>query len=686
MKNNILKRGIAFFAALLMAFLFVCAPHTVSPSAVFAAAGTLDMDHTDVMADLEGSTIDGKPFDVKDYGFNEWKKTSVLFLAEYCYSFYSSRQGNFNLYLYVWNPQGLQFLENHSQNTVELSFGEANTVPSANYRLTCVSVSSQQGYEKLFYKFRVALTDSQKQSILDSLSSSERIYHVSSVQLMEQGGFNPTSFYVNSVYTYSGYSVGYGPNAGGESLSYRKTVGETLDIERQGGLHTTFFRPDGASTSDGYTQDTLQSIYFSVPEKYFADDYEFVAARMEWLFAQTRYGLVTGNKELYRSLLEWVGQTYEGLPGWLNARGQPFPTEYGFSGHLAGFNGNREVLSDMPYLAFLFPSNSWETDSADDYIVPWEDILQWMQKYHDEFDSEDKTYWDAEYEWPHVEGQSPLKGINVNFHRPYGGELVTVDGVEYPYSKALFAYVAPHKTTMDITSDKRYSLLDLSISERWKWYDDGYISSKEDYISYTNRFDNIEAFHIVDEADFKSSDEATCLNLYIDINDYKEFESFYDKATAKGEKVVLVRYDVSKYYSCEAREGIPRNKNSLVTGYDPGDTNARIFSMGVYLGLDLIHLEFNNGEVSFFLPVASTPVDAGSDSTPALITHSDKKFPWGLVFALVALLIVVILLAPILPYLIKAVIWVVTLPFKLIGAIGKGIKNVAGKRRRKDKE
>jgi len=46
----------------------------------------------------------------------------------------------------------------------------------------------------------------------------------------------------------------------------------------------------------------------------------------------------------------------------------------------------------------------------------------------------------------------------------------------------------------------------------------------------------------------------------------------------------------------------------------------------------------------------------------------------------VALLFIIILLAPVLPYILKAVIWVVMLPFKAIAALVNAIKKAATKK------
>ena len=111
-----------FPALLLMTVLLISA--LLPPAAFRASAADADVvsafEQQNVMDDLDGMTIDGKAFSVKDYAFDESKPTQVLMLAEFCYSFYSDRQDDFGLYLYVWNPQGLRFDTDDERNLVQL--------------------------------------------------------------------------------------------------------------------------------------------------------------------------------------------------------------------------------------------------------------------------------------------------------------------------------------------------------------------------------------------------------------------------------------------------------------------------------------------------------------------------------------------------------------------------------------
>lgn len=89
------KKKTTAFVAIILCLLFVCSSFPLSASPTFADTvfGDLKLDETNVLDDLEGMTIDGVPFSLSNYGFDEEKETSVFSFVEYCYS------SDSNLYL-----------------------------------------------------------------------------------------------------------------------------------------------------------------------------------------------------------------------------------------------------------------------------------------------------------------------------------------------------------------------------------------------------------------------------------------------------------------------------------------------------------------------------------------------------------------------------------------------------------
>ena len=656
--RNITKKVIAFLLVLLVCFGVVMGGQ--GNLSAFADDDTIQFEQTNVMDDLENSTVDGKAFNISDYAFNNSEEASVLMLVEYCYSFYANLQDNFGLYLYVWNPQGLKFDTGSSLNAVQLSYGsEADYV---KYSLEFLNRSERTNYEGLFYKFKVRLSLSQREAMLEALNSSERIYHISGMELLETGESLPHEYAVNAVYTYSGYAQGYGPNEGADTLTYTRSEGEVFVIEDDD-LHQTFYRPSGNVSGSFFKQDTLHTVYFSVPNELIERYGRLAVIRVQWLEAVLSPFLITGNQDVYNALQNYIGQTM----GEYNEEG----FEYGIlGGYEVTTSGIGELvlthrtaeLAYNPWYKFLesadrqldriclaFNSGD-ETDSADTYRVGGEMLLDLMKEY----------------------------------------SRSSTDKVLGMYARELFSSVDEAFTVVDIPAEREYSLTSEKISQTF--WEKVFGTS---HVEYSDTFDGIEAIHPVSEQDFGASKEQTCQNLYIDLNDYDEFLSVYEAAERDEETVYLFRFDQSEYSAWEVTQGKwekatqwvpnaigPGGMFQTVYKLSDSDTNGYLAEETVYLGLDLIQMEWDDGEKRVVIPIVSSPIDVVADGTPPVHTTSDKSLSWWqILLAVLALILVVILLFKFAPVLVFAVGKVIALPFKAIGAASKNLK-----KRRKEKK
>ena len=70
---------------------------------------------------------------------------------------------------------------------------------------------------------------------------------------------------------------------------------ETLSLD----VHATTYRPDGTNGKNDYTQDSLHSVYFAVPNEVIQQYGEMVAVHATWLNAVLKPALVTGNQDAY---------------------------------------------------------------------------------------------------------------------------------------------------------------------------------------------------------------------------------------------------------------------------------------------------------------------------------------------------------------------------------------------------
>ena len=174
------------------------------------AESPLTYDQTNALDDLTGATVNGGKFSLLDYTFNVYRKTEVVAFTEYCYSVYETKQNQYGLYVYVYNPKGLHINVTSPLNRIQFACGNAATASYNKYPLRYLNRSEKAGYEGLFYKFKVVLTNEQKREILEVLDKDNRVYKVSGIELHISENTNATEYAVGTTYEFSGFADGYG--------------------------------------------------------------------------------------------------------------------------------------------------------------------------------------------------------------------------------------------------------------------------------------------------------------------------------------------------------------------------------------------------------------------------------------------------------------------------------------------
>ena len=604
-------------------------------------AEEISYEQTDVLDDLSGAVIGGKPFDVRDYPFDERGKPQIVAFAEYGYSFYADNQGDYGLYVYVYNPQGQAIDTATDRNKISLAYGGRENW--TKYNLEFLDYSSEAGYEGLFYKFRVDIAENRAE-MLDALVQSERIYGISELELSVKN--TVTAYPCMQTYTYSGYAEGYGPE-----LSEGSTLACTADgFEKYLTLDVrpTYYRPEGTNGENDYTQDSLHSVYFSVPKDVVEEYGGLSAVHATWLDAVLAPVLVTGNKAAYDAILPYLGQDIGqntdaldyayvgdaefgatggfGETGWGGAFGYNFPEAWMGLGGDGVINSTDRVIS---VLYWLFYAGEGE-NSADKYILPSETI-------------EEKL---------------------VELTEQYGGELINDR-----YSRVLFDGVAEEFTELNIPAEFEYDLRNEVLGSSW-WDKLWGITHDE-----SAAFDGIKAIYEVQEGDFVIRDnvldtEETADNLYIAPEDVEAFKEFYDENKADS-VVYLFRYQVSDYISAEASLFEP--DNFIGNAWSRTDTNAYFMQETVNLDFDIIDLTFTKDNVDTVIPVVSDPINNIPDGTPPVYTETDDDFDWktllGIILGAILLIVFLPLIAALAPYLVKGIVWVLLLPVKGVAAI-----------------
>ena len=634
---------LSFIFAVVIAVSALVFPTSI-PLASAAETVVAAYEEQNIMQDLEGSTVGGKPFDVTDYPRNTFGHPQIIHFVEFCYSYEADKQSDFGLYVYVYNPQQVAIDTDTERNKIEISYGSKTGKEYSKYVLDFLNYSTETGLEGRFYKFKLRLSDAAKQSILNNVNEDERIYEVVGIELSIHGKVEDHT--CAQKYTYTGFAKGYGSElAEGDTLvckmdGFNKYL--TLDVR------STYYRPEG-SNGEAYERDILYSVYFSVPNEIIAEYCEITAVHATWLNARTNPIFVTGNKDVYNAVLPYIGQTVDGgdftyakddnspIPyaliaskyiesaGWNNA-------SYGFS--FMSYNANRKYTSSDNTLNELYYCFLADNEDADAFTLPAETLIG--------------------------NKADGVKGYFETYTEEHGGELIN-----NRFSKGLFESVANSFTDISISKDDTFELTDEIISQSlWqKFVGGGY------NVSGVNNY-TVSAIKKVESSDFKSTTAATCEDLYIDESDYDEFKEYYDEAKAKGETVYLFRYYQSDYTCYEVAE-YKRGEGDWTLlgtnfGYEFVDSNAYFMQMWVQLDFDIIDLTFTKDNVDTVIPVIMSPMDIAADGAPPFITTKNHLTLWQMLLAALALIIVLIILAPLLPYVFKFLLWLLMLPAKLV--------------------
>lgn len=271
-----------------------------TPQIAYASSEN-SFDTTNVLDDLLSSTIDGKPFDLKDYPYNENGTLRIVSLIEYCYSFKSNMRANYGLYLLIYNPQALNLSTNSKQNKIQMAVSyDKNGTPTRyeKFDLQFCSKSSND-YKNLFYKYKIVDRKIADKTFAKRVNTNERRYDIAGIELVTYGDKNATEYGVGGTYTFTGYSEGYGPDANAKStLNCVVQDLETLKLE----VHHTSFRTNVSSKGkDHYNE--VNSVYFSIPERIYQEYGKLQKIRAEWWEYKTKLAAITSNKTFYQKML-----------------------------------------------------------------------------------------------------------------------------------------------------------------------------------------------------------------------------------------------------------------------------------------------------------------------------------------------------------------------------------------------
>lgn len=624
--NCVARSILTFFICVIIGVTLLCVVPVLSTS-VFAVKNTFD--DTDIMEDLAAMQIDGKPFNMSDYPFVENGRTPrILSFSEYCYSFRKSAKAHYGLYIYVYNQQNLTLEKDSVQNKIQLATKwtmKDDVVTASDYKKFDLKFCSASK-DNLFLKYRIIDTPIEDgTTFFDRVSRDERRYDISGMELLTKGAKTAIEYRIGGTYKFSGYAKGCGADL--EAESTLKSSVSNLETIRIDDVRNAFWRSQTSSSGLKY-QDEIASVYFTVDNKVFEEYGTLQKIHASWYQYKTQPILVTSNSEIESIVKPYIGKRIDdydsSIPFMLYSNKFFNPVDSStvcdWSFNIAQttkptIQKSQVVAHQIP---FVFSTNG---SSIDNYNVSGDRILEYIYSYNSSY----------------IDGTLPSKTapVSADLFERYNGDGYREENID--------------------AGDK----FDLKTDIFMNFLKFGFFGFDRD--KYPN-YENIKPIEVFgNEIAFETNIGS---KYYFDESCVAEFKQFCTYNTL-GKKVVVFRYGVRDYYS------IPKVKL-----WKNGHTNfgeldgAYIAQEYVDLDFDIIDLTFNkDGQITVLAAIMS-PIDIANNVTAP--PKSKDLLKW--ILMIIVLVVVLIIFAPILPYVLKFVIWVVTLPFRAIGWLIKPIK------------
>lgn len=557
-----------------------------------------------VLDELENSTIGSELFDIHDYpaDYSGDIDIQILSFVEFAYSYDVARQGDFGLYLLVYNPTE-QVIDNNDVNSIQMSYANGS---QSKYPLQIVNFSEDVGCEGRFYKFKIVLSVTERYLMLQSLDSSNRVYSVTGVELSYQG--NVVDHKVAQTYTYTGFSYGYGSPHMTESTLVCKTNGFEKYVELN--VQHTYYRAKG-DFYDG-AQSQINSCYFRVPNMYFENYGTLTKVLCEWYEYVTKPILVTETKAIYQNLYNLHGGSVNGFSNnnyfLVMCRGNSDSSLVGQQASSFGLASNCPTFDDHYYWMMAGPGLE-DLFSNNFLSVPRFDNFAAVFYTGDNVSFEDK----------YVSSDELMNELLVN-----SAQL----GAPYlagRFSDKLFESYVEDGHTLGL--NRKIVNADDDVDYFWNVTTKSFWQTVFGGYDVDTLWDSVKAIVVVDDEDLSGSNAEIASRLFVSEQDVDSIKEEYSLAQTNNERLVLMRFGCSTYYSMPCYDSfLPKAGNSdddlvkdVLYKFAEGDRESGyIANETVYLNFDIISLFFNLNDVETEIPVVSSPTNAIAGISPPL--------------------------------------------------------------------
>ena len=632
MKKLFNKTSIRFLVAVLVFVTLALLSWEIISTGLIAYAGDNDLkfDNTSIFDDLYGSKDDnGNEFDLSNYPIDKDGELQFFSFVEYGYSYYANYEKNYALYLYLYNPQQLNFQTYLDSNVVRMGVSYAtkddNIVVSEyeDFNIVCVSRTTGD-YSNLFYKFKVLDPNKKILSMAQAYEKENgcRRYDIAGVYLKTDKSDVTLDKNIGRTYKCSGYMATYGNDASNPSTFVCNVEKlETLDLK----VYQTSYLT-GVSSAGAYHHNNVSSVYFAIPQRVLDKYGSLWEIYAQWYECKTAPILVTSNVDFYYKALNnnhyetvdnseggtsllydksvdyllWYGRHSDSVAGSSNI------LHYDWAYNLRPFSMTsgdmfiqRFANSYSNVLPFVFYSPSY-TESGAFNVINKQTVAGDVKS------SQIRDY---------IQNYKSSNYVDWHTSRNLASELFvnTVDSARA--DKGIKVGLNKVRTNLGDTFD-----LKSWNSEYGSWWDKltqyGWSYPKNEVLD--EQHTNVKPFEEITKDALNSVTLAT--DLLINENDVDSFKTFCNSSYDNDSAVpYLFRFAVSDYMS----RPITRNPGRLDVDQDVVDSY--IAQETVFFDFNIITMTFKGKEDYYTLAVMHTPVDviAGVEPPPVELTPGE---------------------------------------------------------------
>lgn len=590
-----------------------------------AESGETAFDKTDVLEDLESSTINGKPFDLKSYPANSDGDLQIINFVEYCYA--ATKNDIYGLYIYIYNPKQINISERTAQNkvTMALDFDEKGEAKKYDkYRLKLVSSS------ELFFKFKIIDKEVDGKSIHEHVTASARKYAVSEIELLTNGQKNATAYRVGGTYTFTGFAQGCG--TANNTLKCVVEDLETLELE----VHHTYYRSTGVSSLGKNHYNEVNTVYFSIPDRVYQQNGFLQKIRAEWWEYKTKKAVVTSNRDFYNTAIKYTGYQISEVNSSI-----PFAIYYGHESYIDTSTGTPITVTNEGHTYEWAFNEYTRRESSGVYnltVNVKENSSMIPFVFYSEAVNENKVF-DFLYSKPAAGSVAGTKVADYiyKYRNSLGNGYIDCNGRDI--SKDLFEDSVDEGRTMGY-NNKTVDLADTfnlnSYDSNHSWWDKlwdfGLSKPKTD-----EGMTNVSPIYELQASDLFGTKSDISKTLLINQNDVEDLSAYYYAESAKGNHVILFRFANTDYFTAP----VGRTGTSLAGNVSEDKADTYIASQTVFLDFDIIELTFNSDGTYKVIPVVSSPIDIINDFTAPPTTLNVLKL---ILFILAVVLGLIILI------------------------------------------